>query len=248
MNMLECTTLSISYTLTQLKRFKELPQLTMRVGLIMIACLSGVAMLPCQAFAPPPQLRQPRRRLATTAANLFTSDNGDNTPVHHMAIKTRDIEMAIKFYSLLDFEVETKFLAGNVRAAWLQQEANKNSVRLELIEIPSHMLNEPDGKRRRAVDLVQRPELLGLNHYAIDVTNSMKRKNMRTMEQWVEHLNKKSKEKFGKTLRVAVEPFEQMIGQNLYQLAFIYDADGALIELIFQQKKFRQDMISGWYV
>ena len=110
------------------------------------------------------------------------------------------------------------------------------------------MLSESPQIRRRAIDLVDRQELLGLNHYAIDVSNSMARKNMNMLNQWVEHLNKKSKEKFGKTLRIAVEPFEQMIGQNLYQLAFIYDADGAIIELIYLQRKFSQEMISGWYV
>mmetsp|Transcript_8585 Transcript_8585/g.14284 ORF Transcript_8585/g.14284 Transcript_8585/m.14284 type:complete len:220 (+) Transcript_8585:106-765(+) len=215
-------------------------------ALVLIAFLAMMAHC-AQAFSP--VLQQRRHQAATPASALLSSSGEDNTPVHHTAIKTRDIEMAIKFYSLLDFEVETKFLAGNVRAAWLQQKASGASgVRIELIEIPSSMLNEPDGRRRRAIDLVQRPELLGLNHYAIDVTNSMNRKNMKQLEQWVEHLNKKSKDTFGKTLRVAVEPFEQMIGQNLYQLAFIYDADGAIIELIYLQRKFTQKMISGWYV
>lgn len=220
--------------------------MTLKCVLALISCL--VMMSRCQAFAPVSLGRQATR--PSPVLNVLPiSGAGDNTPVHHVAIKTRDIEIAIKFYSLLDFEVETKFLAGNVRAAWLRQKASgKAAVRLELIEVPGHMLSESPQIRRRAIDLVDRQELLGLNHYAIDVSNSMARKNMNMLNQWVEHLNKKSKEKFGKTLRIAVEPFEQMIGQNLYQLAFIYDADGAIIELIYLQRKFSQEMISGWYV
>lgn len=193
----------------------------------------------CQAFVQPH-----RGHHAPQSSTLFASSSGP--PIHHMAIKTRDIELAIKFYSLLDFEVESKFLAGNVRAAWLRQQTN-GAVRLELLEVPSHMLG-PQSATRRAVDLVQRQELLGLNHYALDVTMSMKKKNMKDLQQWLDYLNGRSKEAFGKTLRIAVKPMEQIIGQHLYQLAFIYDSDGAIIELLYQQKKYKQEMIDGWYV
>ena len=206
---------------------------------IHVATLAGLASN-TQAFTP----FVPSRQLCRISSSAMFG--GCATPFHHMAIKTRDIELAIKFYSLLDFDVETKFLAGNVRAAWLQQKGE--GVRIELIEVPSSMLSEPEGARRRAADLMQRPDLLGLNHYAIDVTTSMKRKGMKRLQEWIDQVNDRSKEKFGKTLRIAVEPREQMIGQYLYQLAFIYDADGAIIELLYQQRRFRQDMISGWYV
>ena len=204
-----------------------------------VAILAGLASS-CQAFPP---IVPSRQRCPISSLDMFGSCA---TPFHHMAIKTRDIELAIKFYSLLDFDVETKFLAGNVRAAWLQQKDEGG--RIELIEVPSSMLSEPEGTRRRAVDLMQRPDLLGLNHYAIDVTTSMKRKGIKRLQEWIDQVNVRSEEKFGKTLRIAVEPREQMIGLYLYQLAFIYDADGAIIELLYQQRRFRQDMISGWYV
>ncbi|KAI2490194.1 hypothetical protein MHU86_24385 [Fragilaria crotonensis] len=193
----------------------------------------------CQSFAP----TLPGKRFTTSHLDMYVSTA---TPFHHTAIRTRDIELAINFYSLLDFEVETKFLAGNVRAAWLQQKDQGG--RIELIEVPSSMRNEPEGTRRRAIDLIQRPDLLGLNHYAIDVTRSMKSKGMKRLQDWIDQINVKSQEKFGKTLRIAIPPQEQMIGQHLYQLAFIYDADGAIIELLYQQRRFKQEMISGWYV
>ena len=102
---------------------------------------------------------------------------------HHTAVKTRNIENAIKFYSLLGFEVETKFVAGPARAAWLLHESstsdqptsNNSQSRIELIEVPSYMLNEPEGKQKRAIDLTRREELLGLNHLALDVTNCIPR-------------------------------------------------------------------------
>jgi catechol 2,3-dioxygenase-like lactoylglutathione lyase family enzyme len=192
----------------------------------------------CQSFAP-----ALGNKGTASSLDMYVSTT---TPFHHTAIRTRDIEVAINFYSLLDFEVETKFLAGNVRAAWLQQK--NQGVRIELIEVPSSMLNEPEGARRRAVDLMQRSDLLGLNHYAIDVTSSMKSKGMKRLQEWIDQINVKSEKKFGKSLRIAVEPQEQMIGQHLYQLAFIYDADGTIVELLYQQRRFKQEMISGWYV
>ena len=35
------------------------------------------------------------------------------------------------------------------------------------------MLNEPEGMQKRAIDLRKREELLGLNHFALDVTNNI---------------------------------------------------------------------------
>ena len=171
------------------------------------------------------------------------------TPVHHLAIRTRDIELAIQFYSLLDFEVETKFLAGTVRAAWLRQEkSNSEGVRIELIEVPRGILRETEGTRQRAIDLSKRLDLLGFNHYALDVTSSIKGKGMKDLKAWIDFVNEKSIVKFGKTLRIAVEPQDQIIGQYLYQLAFIYDYDGSLIELLNRRKRFSQQMLSGWYI
>jgi hypothetical protein len=45
-------------------------------------------------------------------------------------------------------------------------------------------------------------------------------------------LNSKSQAKFGKDLRVALQPRVKLFGREQHELAFIYDADGALIELV----------------
>ena len=128
---------------------------------------------------------------------------------------------------------------------------------LELIEVPSYMLQEEPGTRRRAMDLAKRPELLGWNHLALDVTQSIR--NMQpettsttqqqrngTLSMFLEQLNATSFQQFGKTLRVALEPKQQLIGNEVYELAFLYDADGCLIELLHKQTELKQTIDSGW--
>eukprot|EP00956_Cyclotella_meneghiniana_P024794 scaffold50417_cov68-Cyclotella_meneghiniana.AAC.1 len=57
--------------------------------------------------------------------NLSSNSNTNNSKIsadtytHHIALKTRNIENAIKFYSLLGFHVETKFISGPAKCAWL---------------------------------------------------------------------------------------------------------------------------------
>ena len=186
---------------------------------------------------------------------------------HHIAIKTRNIENAIKFYSLLGFEVESKFVAGPARAAWLLHESNDNDnsqqqvvqSRIELIEVPSYMLNESEGTIKRAIDLSKREELLGLNHLALDVTNCIPRPNdnnaskegtacaLYQLQEWMDDLDALSIDKFGKSLRVALSPTKRIIGKQVYEMAFIYDADGSLVELLNHSGELKQDMVSdGW--
>jgi len=190
---------------------------------------------------------------------------------HHIAIKTRNIENAIKFYSLLEFEVESKFVAGPARAAWLLHESsninnNDNSQqqvvqsRIELIEVPSYMLNESEGTIKRAIDLAKREELLGLNHLALDVTNCIPRPDnddnasnegtacaLYQLQEWMDDLDALSIDKFGKSLRVALSPIKRIIGKQVYEMAFIYDADGSLVELLNHSGELKQDMVSdGW--
>jgi catechol 2,3-dioxygenase-like lactoylglutathione lyase family enzyme len=166
---------------------------------------------------------------------------------HHVAIKTRNITVAIQFYSLLGFEVEEKFRASSARAAWLTQPGSPSS-RLELIEVPSYLLNEPEGMKRRAINLMERQELLGCNHLALDVTDSLRQEGLTQLSEWMQTLNATSVEKFGRGLRVALEPRQQIIGKSVFELAFLFDADGALIEFVNKQSNMEQEMSSGWEV
>jgi hypothetical protein len=61
-------------------------------------------------------------------------------------------------------------------------------------------------------------------------------------------LNATSVEKFGIGLRVALEPRQQIIGKSVFELAFLFDADGALIEFVNKQSNVEQEMSSGWEV
>jgi catechol 2,3-dioxygenase-like lactoylglutathione lyase family enzyme len=184
--------------------------------------------------------------------------------IHHTAIKTRNITTAIQFYSLLGFTLSCKFRAGPARAAWLEfpnddphttsSLHSSTCCRLEIIEVPPHMLNEQDGTRKRAIGLMERQDLLGHNHLALDVTNQIMettsfKNNVRTaasLQIWMDNLNETSVKAFGKQLRVALAPRQQLIGSTVYELAFVYDADGALVELLYKQCELEQDIQSGW--
>ena len=300
--------------------------------------------------------------------------------LHHTAIKTRDIENAIKFYSLLGYEVEHKFRSGPARAAWLtnsvfkasrekssstqsspssstsspppsmststssssttlhtvvgygsiqslqqgimnvsnektatsfynssrlssqrfassiskandtnDQNASSNSSstitttikgqndvasRIELIEVPPYMLDEKPNTVKKAIDLVKNESLLGLNHYALDVTSYIQflrehdllggsgsnddnddsvdsvDSSYYGLDQFLEYVEQRSLDKFNKTLRIAVKPRQQVIGNQVYELAFMYDADGTVVELVRYIKEVElkdgQEMDSGW--
>jgi len=187
--------------------------------------------------------------------------------IHHTALKTRNITLAIQFYSLLGFEPTAKFKAGPARAAWLEQQQldpaadSKTTLpksRIELIEVPSWILKEPEGMKRRALDLFEHQDYLGQNHLALDVTKSICDSEISAspspanqtflLSAWMETLNEKSLRLFRKTLRVALEAEQFMVGNIVYERGFIYDADGALIELLNKAAELPQqiDPMAGW--
>jgi hypothetical protein len=206
------------------------------------------------------------------------SDNGQSAilqHIHHTAIKTRNITMAMSFYSLFGYCTEYKFRAGPARAVWLTlPHCYEKHSRIELIEVPSYML-----RNDRAPDLlISRPDILGYNHIAIDVTPQIHyqeqlqsnngnqtlpassttpttteasldlQPSTPSLTTYIEQLNFTSMQKFNKTLRMALyPPQQQMIGPNIYEIAFVYDADGSLIELLYcTATKLQQNITSGW--
>jgi hypothetical protein len=168
---------------------------------------------------------------------------------HHTAIKTRNITMAISFYSLFGYEVECRFRTGPARAAWMRFPVD-HSARLELIEVPSYMLQQ----QPRALNLLVRPDVLGYNHLALDVSAQIQKEsesnpntNSSSLSSWIQGLNQTSVSLFNKTLRTAVyPPQQQIIGSNVYEIAFLFDADGCLIELLHNSNSLPQPVSSGW--
>jgi catechol 2,3-dioxygenase-like lactoylglutathione lyase family enzyme len=191
------------------------------------------------------QLRKSISSRMTLPSHRDSAEVPSCLPIHHTAVKTRNITLAIQFYGLLGFELTTKFRAGPARAAWLEQKG-QGTTRLELIEVPSHILNEPEGMKRRALNFMDRQDFLGLNHLALDVSGSIKQKQLVSLSDWLDNLNEKSLKVFGKTVRIALKPQQQLIGRGVYELAFLYDADGVLIELLNKQKDLSQEIDSGW--
>ena len=121
------------------------------------------------------------------------------------------------------------------------------------------MLNELEGKIKRAIDLTKREELLGLNHFALDVTANIPRPDkdegasedgsacaLYQLQEWMDDLNALLLEKFGKTSRVAMSPTKQIIGREVYEIAFLYDADGTLLELLNHSGSLEQEVGSRW--
>ena len=157
-----------------------------------------------------------RRRCAAVA--LLVMHASALAPFHHSAIKCRDIERSMKFYSLFGLEEQCRFRSGAARCAWLTGAAT----RLELIEVPSYVnaTAAPDG-------LVE--EAVGLNHLAFDVTAESGEDDLAA---YLKQLNARSEAQFRKSLRLALAPQQLLAGGAAYEYALIADPDGVLLELI----------------
>jgi catechol 2,3-dioxygenase-like lactoylglutathione lyase family enzyme len=133
--------------------------------------------------------------------------------MHHISIRTADIHQAIAFYEKLGFTVRERFTTGYTLACWLEGLGG----RIELIQIP-----EP----KPAPDAFGDEHYVGYYHISFDLT-----KETEDLPTWLNQL----KERFSEAhqpLKILLEPTQQMIGENIYEVAFIADADGLPLELI----------------
>lgn len=220
------------------------------VVLVVLAYLLQILMV--MSFLPHGRSKhiQERSQLSTSDADeghdadnpIIAETRSPTLQLHHVAIRTQNITRAISFYSMLlsvgsnqkeDCGLTvTKFKAGPARAAWLEASAHarlvRSSYRLELIEVPRWILEEmPTGTLFRAPDLIAQNSILGYNHVALEISIPL--------ENFIQRLQKVSFDRFKRTVRVAVHPYTQIIGKAVYELAFVYDADGSLIELLHLQ-------------
>lgn len=133
--------------------------------------------------------------------------------MHHASIKTADIHRAIAFYEQLGFAVQTRFTAGITLACWMEGLGG----RIELMQVP-----EP----RPALDAFADEHYTGYYHLSFDLTDRAK-----SLPVWLETL-RRTVEDAGGSLSVLLEPQQQQIGNDIYEVAFLADADGLPLEFI----------------
>ena len=135
--------------------------------------------------------------------------------MHHASIRTANIHQAIAFYERLGFAVSERFTAGMTLACWMEGLGG----RIELIQIP-----EP----RPAADAFGDEHYTGYYHLSFDLSEVTS-----DLPTWLELLG----DRFSQTdnlppLKILLEPTQQMIGDRVYEVAFIADVDGLPLEFI----------------
>ena len=140
--------------------------------------------------------------------------------MHHASIRTADIHKAIAFYERLGFTVKERFTTGYTLACWMTGLGG----RIELIQIP-----EP----KPAPDAFSDEHYVGYYHLSFDLTETTK-----DLSSWLEDLKQKNaialeeESRSTQPLKVLLEPEQQMIGESVYEVAFIADTDGLPLEFI----------------
>jgi catechol 2,3-dioxygenase-like lactoylglutathione lyase family enzyme len=137
--------------------------------------------------------------------------------MHHASIRTADIYRAIAFYERLGFQVCERFTAGITLACWMEGLGG----RIELLQVP---------QPRPAADAFEDEHYTGYYHLSFDLTDQTD-----TLPQWLEDLKSKFRQADGTLeppFKVLLEPTQQMIGNHIYEVAFIADADGLPLEFL----------------
>jgi catechol 2,3-dioxygenase-like lactoylglutathione lyase family enzyme len=182
-------------------------------------------------------------RVARAAAP--SSEDGGRPRVlpHHTALWVKNITASMAFYSLLGFEEERRFKAGPARAVWLQQQplldstnfgaapADQGGHCLELIEVPPHLTSSSS----IAAESISQDGIVrtGMNHLALDVSEECRASGGDGgLPDFLRHLNERSEAVFDRSIRLVVAPHERIIGQDVFEVGFIADPDGVLLELL----------------
>jgi len=140
--------------------------------------------------------------------------------MHHASIRTAHIHRAIAFYEQLGFVVHERFTTGYTLACWMEGMGG----RIELIQIP---------QPKPPADAFGDEHYVGYYHLSFDLTAITT-----SLTTWLNAL----KEKFAAAaeahpdqiapLKVLLEPEQQMIGDRVYEVTFLADADGLPLEFI----------------
>lgn len=133
--------------------------------------------------------------------------------MHHASIKTADIHRAVAFYEQLGFTVQTRFTAGITLACWMEGLGG----RIELMQVP---------QPRPALDAFADEHYTGYYHLSFDLTDQIK-----SLPDWLSTLQSQVSDSGG-SLSVLLEPQQQQIGEDIYEVAFLADTDGLPLEFI----------------
>lgn len=140
--------------------------------------------------------------------------------MHHASIRTANIYRAMAFYEQLGFAVCERFTAGITLACWMEGLGG----RIELIQIP---------QPKPAPDAFEDEHYTGYYHLSFDITCLTP-----DLPGWLSALRERFALAAGaqpdllQPLHVLLEPTQQMIGERVYEVAFIADADGLPLEFI----------------
>ncbi|WP_346291854.1 VOC family protein [Sphaerothrix gracilis] len=138
--------------------------------------------------------------------------------MHHASIRTANIHRAIAFYEQLGFVVTERFTAGITLACWME---GLNG-RIELLQIP-----EP----RPPADAFDDEHYTGYYHLSFDLTETVS-----DLPSWISALQQRFVQAATsgevQPLKILLAPQQQMIGSQVYEVAFIADADGLPLEFL----------------
>ncbi|MDJ0601215.1 MAG: VOC family protein [Crocosphaera sp.] len=140
--------------------------------------------------------------------------------MHHASIRTANIHQAIAFYEVLGFTVKERFTTGYTLACWMEGLGG----RIELIQIP-----EP----KPAPDAFGDEHYVGYYHLSFDLSDRISDLNtwLTALQTELTQLSQQDPTQFS-PLKILLEPEQQMIGQTVYEVAFIADRDGLPLEFI----------------
>ena len=138
--------------------------------------------------------------------------------MHHISIRTADIHRSIAFYECLGFTVSERFTTGYTLACWLE---GLNG-RLELIQIP-----EP----KPAPDAFGDEHYVGYYHLSFDLTALAP-----DLTTWIDNLATSFAAAAQPAPTVLLAPAQQIIGANVYEVAFLADPDRLPLEFIHSSR------------
>ena len=139
--------------------------------------------------------------------------------MHHMSIRTADIHRAIAFYEQLGFRVSERFTAGITLACWMEG----LGARIELVQVP---------QPHPTADAFENEHYTGYYHLSFDMTDEVD-----NLLAWLETIKQRFAQVASEVgepslLAVLLKPTQQIIGDCVYEVAFIADADGLPLEFI----------------